>query len=56
MRVYTFSCLLSHATAIIILSDIMNYQHLPYGWLDSRVTTHEERETLFGDDPMDAGY
>ncbi|WP_259298952.1 tRNA dihydrouridine synthase DusB [Bifidobacterium bifidum] len=30
--------------------------HLPYGWLDSRVTTHEERETLFGDDPMDAGY
>lgn len=30
--------------------------HLPYDWLDSRVTTHEERETLFGDDPMDAGY
>ncbi|PJM76146.1 tRNA dihydrouridine synthase DusB [Bifidobacterium simiarum] len=30
--------------------------HLPYGWLDSRVTTHEERETLFGDDPMDASY
>ncbi|MBW3083736.1 tRNA dihydrouridine synthase DusB [Bifidobacterium phasiani] len=30
--------------------------HLPYGWLDSRRTTHEEREALFGDDPMDAGY
>lgn len=30
--------------------------HLPYGWLDSRSTTHEQRETLFGDDPMDAGY
>ncbi len=30
--------------------------HLPYGWLDSRTTTREERERLFGDDPMDAGY
>ena len=30
--------------------------HLPYGWLDSRTTSHEERETLFGDDPMDASY
>lgn len=30
--------------------------HLPYGWLDTRETTHEQRETLFGDDPMDAGY
>ncbi len=30
--------------------------HLPYGWLDSRTTTHQERETLFGDDPMDASY
>ena len=30
--------------------------HLPYGWLDSRSTTHEERERLFGDDPLDAGY
>mgnify|MGYP001210267284 CR=1 FL=1 len=30
--------------------------HLPYGWLESRTTTHEQRETLFGDDPMDAGY
>lgn len=30
--------------------------HLPYGWLDSRSTTHEEREQLFGDDPMDASY
>ena len=30
MRVYTFSCLLSHATAIIILSDIMNYQLFPH--------------------------
>ena len=30
--------------------------HVPYGWLESRTTTHEERETLFGDDPMDAGY
>ena len=28
--------------------------HLPYGWLESRTTTHEEREALFGDDPMDA--
>lgn len=30
--------------------------HLPYGWLDSRKTSHEEREVLFGDDPMDASY
>lgn len=30
--------------------------HLPYGWLDSRETTHEQREQLFGDDPMDASY
>lgn len=30
--------------------------HLPYGWLESRTTTHEEREALFGDDPMDASY
>ncbi|EFA23731.1 TIM-barrel protein, nifR3 family [Bifidobacterium gallicum DSM 20093 = LMG 11596] len=30
--------------------------HLPYGWLDSRQTTHDEREALFGDDPMDASY
>ena len=30
--------------------------HLPYRWLESRTTTHEERETLFGDDPMDASY
>ncbi|NEG70017.1 tRNA dihydrouridine synthase DusB [Bifidobacterium choloepi] len=30
--------------------------HLPYGWLDSRTTTHAEREALFGDDPMDASY
>ena len=30
--------------------------HLPYGWLDSRRTTHAEREQLFGDDPMDAEY
>lgn len=30
--------------------------HLPYGWLDSRMTTHQEREALFGDDPMDASY
>lgn len=30
--------------------------HLPYGWLDSRTTSHEEREALFGDDPMDASY
>lgn len=29
---------------------------LPYGWLDSRTTTHQERETLFGNDPMDASY
>ena len=30
--------------------------HLPYGWLESRTTTHEERRALFGDDPMDASY
>lgn len=30
--------------------------HLPYGWLDSRRITRQEREALFGDDPMDAGY
>ena len=30
--------------------------HLPYGWLESRTTTHEQRETLFGDDPMDVSY
>lgn len=30
--------------------------HLPYGWLQSRETSHEERMTLFGDDPMDASY
>lgn len=30
--------------------------HLPYGWLDSRITSHSEREDLFGDDPMDASY
>ena len=30
--------------------------HVPYGWLDSRATTRQEREALFGDDPMDAGY
>lgn len=30
--------------------------HLPYGWLESRDTTHDQRESLFGDDPMDAGY
>lgn len=30
--------------------------HLPYGWLDARTTTHQEREALFGDDPMDASY
>lgn len=30
--------------------------HLPYGWLDSRTTTLQEREALFGDDPMDASY
>lgn len=29
---------------------------LPYGWLDSRATTHEERQALFGNDPMDAAY
>lgn len=30
--------------------------HVPYGWLESRTTTHDEREALFGDDPMDASY
>jgi hypothetical protein len=30
--------------------------HLPYGWLESRTTTSEQREALFGDDPMDASY
>lgn len=30
--------------------------HLPYGWLQSRHTTHEQCEQLFGDDPIDAGY
>ena len=30
--------------------------HLPYGWLDSRITTSEERKELFGDDPLDASY
>lgn len=30
--------------------------HLPYGWLDSRTLTHEAREAMFGDDPMDASY
>lgn len=30
--------------------------HLPYGWLDSRTTTKEEREVLFGEDPLDATY
>ncbi|MFP1698357.1 tRNA dihydrouridine synthase DusB [Gardnerella vaginalis] len=30
--------------------------HLPYGWLDSRITSYSEREELFGDDPMDASY
>lgn len=30
--------------------------HLPYGWLDSRITTSEERKELFGNDPMDASY
>lgn len=29
---------------------------LPQGWLDSRTTTHEERQALFGADPMDASY
>lgn len=29
---------------------------LPQGWFDSRLTTHEEREALFGDDPLDASY
>lgn len=30
--------------------------HLPYGWLDSRTTTPQQREVLFGEDPMDASY
>lgn len=30
--------------------------HLPYGWLDSRTTTAQEREVLFGEDPLDASY
>lgn len=30
--------------------------HVPYGWLDSRSTSKEEREILFGNDPMDASY
>ncbi|GAA6122865.1 tRNA dihydrouridine synthase DusB [Bifidobacterium psychraerophilum] len=30
--------------------------HLPYGWLDSRELSVEGRESLFGDDPMDASY
>ena len=30
--------------------------HLPYGWLDSTITTSEERKELFGNDPMDASY
>lgn len=30
--------------------------HLPYGWLESRTTTPEQREILFGEDPMDASY
>lgn len=30
--------------------------HLPYGWLESRETTHAERQALFGDDLMDASY
>lgn len=30
--------------------------HLPYGWLDSRLTDHHERQELFGDDPLDASY
>ncbi len=30
--------------------------HLPYGWLDSRTTTSEERTILFGEDPLDASY
>ncbi len=30
--------------------------HLPYGWLDSRITTSEERKELFGNDPLDASY
>lgn len=29
---------------------------LPYGWLDSRVTSQEERYALFGNDPLDAAY
>lgn len=30
--------------------------HLPYGWLESQETTHEQRAELFGNDPMDASY
>lgn len=30
--------------------------HLPYGWLDSRIATSDERKELFGNDPMDASY
>ena len=30
--------------------------HLPYGWLDSRTISEQEREQLFGSDPMDASY
>lgn len=30
--------------------------HLPQGWLDSRFTTKQEREILFGEDPLDASY
>ena len=30
--------------------------HVPYGWLDSRTTTAQEREILFGEDPLDASY
>lgn len=30
--------------------------HLPYGWLDSRTTTSQERMILFGEDPLDASY
>ena len=30
--------------------------HLPQDWLDSRVTSPEQRRALFGDDPLDASY
>ncbi|MDO4913216.1 MAG: tRNA dihydrouridine synthase DusB [Bifidobacteriaceae bacterium] len=30
--------------------------HLPYGWLESRSTTSQMREDLFGNDPMYASY